>query len=535
MESHKERLTALQRIQALLDPGTFHEIGRDIHHDCVRFGMQERELPYDGVITGMGKILGRPVAIYSQDFSVMGGTLGEMHGAKIARCIELAIKSRCPIIGINDSGGARIQEGIKALGGYGRIFYLNTRASGLIPQISIIAGPCAGGAVYSPGITDFVFVIESASHMFVTGPKVVKQVLYQEIDIETLGGASMHATKSGVAHFLEPSEEACFFDVRKLLSYLPQHCFDDAGSAQSAFGALSPTPGSSVPMGMTATMLANIRAVWKDRERAPDQRFVTKDITTIVPSDPKRSYNMCDVIAAVADPDTVFEAHAGFAGNIITAFARIDTRVVGIIANQPKVLAGVLDCDASDKAARFIRFCDAFGIPLVTLVDVPGFMPGYEQESRGIIRHGAKLLYAYSEASVPKVTLIIRKAYGGAYIAMCSRHLGADFVYAWPSAEIAVMGGESAVEILYRREIRQSKDPETLKHELIAEYNREFLTPNEAARSGIIDGIIEMAQTREILITSLEILSGTEQHGTEISDSTGSMLSLRKRHGNIPL
>lgn len=481
----KGKLHAIERIELLLDKDSFYEIGSKAHHSSTHFGMDKRELPYDGVITGFGKIHNRPVAVYSQDFTVMGGTLGEMHGKKIARIIQMAIDSKCPVIGINDSGGARIQEGIHSLAGYGDIFRLNTLASGYIPQISVIVGPCAGGAVYSPGITDFVFMVDTISHMFVTGPNVVKKVLYQEIDKEALGGSEMHATISGVSHFRAKDEQECFNQVRSLLSYLPQS--------------------------------------WdEERSFTLTQKPIKKEAPS-VPTNPRASYDVKKVIEALVDTDSFLEISQEFAKNIVIGFGRLEKNTVGIIANQTKTLAGVLDCDASDKASRFIRFCDAFNIPLLTMVDVPGFLPGLDQEKRGIIRHGAKLLYAYAESTVPKITLILRKAYGGAYIAMCSKHLGADFVYSWETGEIAVMGAEGAVEILFKNELKDSDNPKAIKEQLEAEYAQTFINPTIAAQCGIIDEIITPEDTREIIVKSFEQLARKNQQ------------AIIKKHGNIPL
>ncbi len=488
-KQHKHgKYHAIERIERLLDGDSFWEIGSHIEHDCHEFGMDEKHIPYDGVITGFGTIMNRQVAIYSQDFTVMGGTLGKMHGQKIERVIELAIKYRCPVIGINDSGGARIQEGIEALGGYGDIFRLNTLASGYIPQISIILGPCAGGAVYSPGITDFVFVVETISKMFVTGPKVVKQVLFESIDSQTLGGAQMHAHTSGVAHFLSKTEDSCFEQVKELFDYLPQN---------------------------------NI----KQDHTVLHQRvsYEGKALSHLIPDNPKQAYDIRTVIEATVDDSRFLEVAKEFAQNIVVGFARISGAVTGVIANQPKVFAGVIDCDASDKAARFIRFCDAYHIPLLTFVDVPGFMPGSEQEQKGIIRHGAKLLYAYSEATVAKITVILRKAYGGAYIAMCSKQLGADFVFAWPRAEIAVMGAEGAIEVLFRKELAASTDPAAFKQRKTEEYKRAFLNPDTAVKRGIVDEIISPDRTREFIIKALR------------SSSNKVECTLDKKHGNIPL
>jgi len=488
----KGKLHAIERIELLLDADSFQEIGSHAQHDCSLFGMDKKILPYDGVITGFGEVNGKPVAVYSQDFTVMGGTLGEMHGKKIARILQLAIDSKCPIIGINDSGGARIQEGIHALAGYGDIFRLNTIASGYIPQISVIVGPCAGGAVYSPGITDFVFMVDSISHMFVTGPNVVKKVLYQNVEKETLGGSNMHATTSGVCNFRYETEELCFENVRTLLSYLPQSW--------------------DVPRAHRTTMNMHL-----------DKKFSTEQKMFEIPRNPKVSYDAREIIHTIVDQDSFFEVSEAFARNLVIGFGRLKNQTVGIVANQTKVLAGVLDCDASDKASRFIRFCDAFNIPLVTFVDVPGFLPGLEQEKKGIIRHGAKLLFAYAESTVPKITIILRKAYGGAYIAMCSKHLGADFVYSWETGEIAVMGAEGAVEILFKNELQNSSDSKSLMEKLEQEYTVTFINPKIAARSGIIDEIIEPRQTRRVIIQSLMQLQNKEQQ------------VVKKKHGNMPL
>ncbi len=451
--------------------------------------MESKPAPYDGVITGFGAINGKTVAIFSQDFTIIGGTLGQMHGLKIARLVKSAREMNCPVIGINDSGGARIQEGVNALRGYGDIFYQNTKASGHIPQISIIAGPCAGGAVYSPGLTDFIFVIDDISHLFVTGPAVVKQVLFQEVSAQELGGAAMHATKSGVAHFRSESETECYHTVRRLLSMIPHSALERP---------------------------QDIELHYKRKSQAR--------IGRILPEKANVAYDMYSIINHLIDGGSFIEVMAEYAKNIIVGFAKISDMLVGLIANQPAVMAGVIDCDASDKTARFVRYCDSFNIPLVTLVDVPGYMPGKEEEEKGIIRHGAKVLYAYSEATVPKITVIIRKAYGGAYIAMCSKHLGADFVYAWPTAEIAVMGAEGAVNIVYGREIRDSPDPESARTERIARYNDEYLNPYLAAKEGYVDEVIEPGHTRRIIFESLKLLAG--KRPVEID---------HKRHGNVPL
>ena len=485
----KGKLHAIERIAHLVDKGSFIESGSQITHDCIAFGMDKKVAPYDGVITGHGKIDGRNVAIYSQDFTVIGGSLGRMHGEKIANTIESAVQMGCPVIGINDSGGARIQEGVHALAGYGRIFYQNTKASGYVPQISIIAGPCAGGAVYSPGLTDFIYVIDEISNMFVTGPKVVKQALFEDVSAEQLGGAQMHATKSGVAHFRFESEITCYHSVRQLLSMVP-HCADDP----------------------PATIKEHY--VRKNQSR----------INRILPDQVKAAYDITALIETIFDKGTFLEIMGEHAPNMVVGFAKLSNALVGIVANQPNVMGGVIDCDASDKTARFVRYCDSFQIPLVTLVDVPGFMPGLEQETKGIIRHGAKVLYAYSEATVPKITVITRKAFGGAYIAMCSKHLGADRVFAWPTAQIAVMGAEGAVDVLYRREIKAAADSGAAREEKINEYNREFLNPDLAAKAGYVDEIIDPVDTRQRLYDALRMMA-TKRPNELVA----------KRHGNIPL
>ena len=485
----KGKLHAIERIDHLVDKGSFNEIGFEITHDCKQFGMEKKSAPYDGVITGFGTIHGKPVALYSQDFTIIGGSLGKMHGEKIGNLIQSAIEIGCPIIGINDSGGARIQEGVQALAGYGKIFYHNTKASGYVPQISIIAGPCAGGAVYSPGLTDFIYVIDEISNMFVTGPKVVKQALFEDVTAEQLGGARMHATKSGVAHFRAESEVMCYHSVRELLALIP-HCAADG-----------PQPIQE-------------HYVRKNQSRA----------NRIIPDQAKAAYDINSLIDLISDRGTFIEVMAEYAPNMVVGFARLSGAVVGIVANQPKVMGGVIDCDASDKTARFVRYCDAFTIPLVTLVDVPGFMPGLDQETKGIIRHGAKMLYAYSEASVPKITVIARKAFGGAYIAMCSKHLGSDQVFAWPTAQIAVMGAEGAVDVLYGKEIGAAPDPKAAREEKIEQYNDEFLNPRLAAKAGYIDDIIEPDETRQRVYDTLRMLS--KKRPTDV---------VGKRHGNIPL
>ncbi len=486
----KGKLHAIERINALCDKDSFCEIYSGARHTCTSFGMQNKDIPYDGVITGFGKINGKKVAVYAQDFTVQGGSLGKVHGQKIAELISKAIEARCPVIGVNDSGGARIQEGVDALCGYGDLFYQNVRASGTVPQISIIAGPCAGGAVYSPGITDFIFAVDSISQMFITGPKVVKSVMYMDISAEDLGGASIHSQKSGVAHFRCGSEKDCYEKVRRLLDYIP-HYYGEEIVAEAKFRF--------------------------------DERKKAKKISEVIPEESKKGYDIRDVIDCVVDDDSFFEVMSEFAQVSVVGFAKIEGKSVGIVANNPAFLGGLLNCDSSDKIARFVRYCDSFNIPLVTFVDVPGFLPGPDEEQKGIIRHGAKVIYAYSEATVPKVTVITRKAYGGAYIAMCSKHLGADFVYAWPKAEIAVMGAEGALGILYAKEM---KDPS--QAQLVAqkseEYKNTIMTPQVAAERDYISEIIEPSETRERVARSLEFLSNKEQH-----------VSPAKKHGNIPL
>jgi len=463
------KLTARDRITALLDPDTFHEYDLFVEHKCQDFDMDKKQLPADGVITGTGKIAGFPICIYAQDFTVAGGSLGLMHARKITKIMDHAMKLGLPLIGINDSGGARIQEGVNSLAGYGEIFYRNTIASGVIPQISVILGPCAGGAVYSPALTDFVFVVDKISKMFITGPEVIKTVLGEEISMEDLGGARVQTGISGNAHFFANSEQECFEQIKQLVTFIP----------------------------------------WNNRKRPdafpaalPDAAF---DIDSIIPTDPRKPYDVRDVIRAVGDSSEFFEIQEHWAANIVIGFARLKGETVGIVGNQPLVLAGVLDVDSSDKAARFIRFCNAFNIPLITLVDLPGYLPGVDQEHAGVIRHGAKVLYAYSEATVPKITVILRKAYGGGYIAMCSRHLGADFVFAWPTAEIAVMGPEGAANIIFRNEIASSENPDETRRRKVQEYTEKFANPYIAAANGHIDAVISPQETRDFLIHSIEI------------------------------
>jgi acetyl-CoA carboxylase carboxyltransferase component len=464
------KMTARERIVELLDADSFHEYDLFVKHAGVDFDMDKKFLPGDGVITGTGSINSYPVCVFAQDFTVAGGSLGYMHAKKIGKIMDQAMKMKVPLIGINDSGGARIQEGVNSLAGYGEIFYRNTQASGVIPQISVILGPCAGGAVYSPALTDFVFVVDKISKMFITGPEVIKTVLGEEISMEDLGGARVHAEITGNAHFFAESEKECFEQIKKLVSFIP---WNNEKKAE-AFPKKAP----------------------KSRQYKIDQIF---------PVDQMQSYDVRDIIKAICDDSDFFEVHEFFAANIVVGFARLDGQTVGFVANQPMVLAGVLDVDSSDKAARFIRLCDAFNIPLVTFVDLPGYLPGVDQEYAGVIRHGAKVLYAYSEATVPKLTVILRKAYGGGYIAMCSHHLKADFVFAWPTAEIAVMGPEGAANIIFRNEIKTSENPEETRKKLIEEYRAKFANPYVAAAYGYVDAVILPAETRDFLIHSLSI------------------------------
>lgn len=481
--------TARERLEKLFDPGSFRETGMFVQHRCTNFGMEKKDSPAEGVVTGYGTVNGRTVYAAAQDFTVIGGSLGEMHAAKIAATQEAAMKAGAPMICINDSGGARIQEGVDALAGYGRIFYNNTRASGVIPQISVIMGPCAGGAVYSPAITDFIFMVKNTSQMFITGPAVIKSVTGEEVTAETLGGAMAHNSVSGCAHFAADSEDECIAGIKRLLSYLPQS--------------------------------------WRERppisDSGDDPRREDEALNSIVPDSAKRPYDMMEIIRSLADNGDVLEIQPHFARNIITALIRMDGRSVGIIASQPKVMAGCIDINVSDKAARFIRTCDSFHIPLLTLEDVPGFLPGTAQEHGGIIRHGAKMLYAYSEATVPKITVITRKAYGGAYIGMCSKHLGADAVFAWPSAEIAVMGADGAASIIFSKEIEAAGNPAMARSEKIAEYEETMMNPYVAASRGYVDDVILPAETRRCVISAFRALENKME------------LSPEKKHGNIPL
>ncbi|MBP9588355.1 MAG: acyl-CoA carboxylase subunit beta [Bacteroidales bacterium] len=482
----KGKLTARERILALIDPKSFHEYDLFVANAGKDFDMDKKFLPGDGVVTGTGTINGFPICIFAQDFTVAGGSLGYAHAKKITKIMDHAMKLKVPLIGINDSGGARIQEGVNALAGYGDIFYRNTMASGVIPQISVILGPCAGGAVYSPALTDFVFVVDKISQMFITGPEVIKTVLGEEISKEDLGGAKVQAQITGNAHFYAKSEEECFAQIKELMSYIPW----------------------------------NNESKAKPFARKPPKR--TYKIDDIIPADTTEPYDVKDVIRSIVDDSEFLEVHELFAPNIVVCFARIAGQSVGIVANQPMVLAGVLDVDSSDKAARFIRFCDAFNIPLVSLVDLPGYLPGIDQEHAGVIRHGAKVLYAYSEATVPKITIILRKAYGGGYIAMCSHHLKADFVLAWPTAEIAVMGPEGAANIIFRKEIMEAENPEEMRKQKIEEYKAKFANPYVAAAYGYVDAVIEPGETRHFLT-----------HALEISVSKSETLP-RKKHGIPP-
>ena len=483
------RLTARERLEVLLDQGSFYETDMFVTHRTHDFDLDKRKYLADSVVTGWGTIDGRLVYVFSQDFTVFGGSLGEVHAEKICKIMDMALKNGAPVIGLNDSGGARIQEGVVSLGAYAEIFLRNTLASGVIPQISAIMGPCAGGAVYSPAMTDFIFMVRNSSYMFITGPDVVKTVTHEEVSYEDLGGADVHATTSGVCHYAAENEADCLHKIRVLLSYLPQNNIDDPPFV----------PSDDDPL------------------RADEA------LDHIVPDDPSKPYDMCDVIRTVADDGIFFEIHQNYAKNIIVGFAHLGGHSVGIVANQPAVLAGVLDINCSDKGARFVRFCDAFNIPIITFVDVPGFLPGTAQEHSGIIRHGAKLLYAYCEATVPKITIITRKAYGGAYDVMSSKHIRADLNLAWPSAELAVMGPDGAVSIIFRKELAEAEDPEQRKVELVNDYRAKFAHPYIAASRGYIDDIIEPRYTRSRLINALEILS------------TKRDTNPAKKHGNIPL
>ncbi|MBS1831810.1 MAG: acyl-CoA carboxylase subunit beta [Acidobacteria bacterium] len=489
-KQHKEgKLSARERVDLLLDEGTFEEMDKLVRHRCRDFGMQDQVVDGDGFVTGYGLVHGRPVYVFAQDFTVFGGSLSESNAQKICKIMDLAMKTGCPVIGLNDSGGARIQEGVLSLAGYADIFLRNTLASGVIPQISAIMGPCAGGAVYSPAITDFIFMVDKTSYMFVTGPDVIKTVTHEDVDKEQLGGATTHNSTSGVAHFMSQDDADCLRTIRDLLTYLPQNNTEDP-----------PRKASSDPI---------------DRQ--------DPKLDTIVPDDASLPYDIKDVITRVVDDGEFLEIHEHFARNIVTGFARLDGRSVGIVANQPAYLAGCLDINSSTKGARFVRFCDAFNIPIVTFEDVPGFLPGTGQEFNGIIRHGAKLLYAYAEATVPKITVITRKAYGGAYCVMGSKHLRTDINLAYPTAEIAVMGAEGAVNIVYRREIQQAADPAAARAEKVNEFKTRFANPFVAAERGYIDDVIEPHETRPRLIKALRLLENKVD------------TMPRKKHGNIPL
>jgi propionyl-CoA carboxylase beta chain len=483
------RLTARERLDLLLDKGSFHETDMFVTHRTHDFDLDQRQVLSDSVVTGWGTIDGRLVYVFSQDFTVFGGSLGEVHAEKICKIMDMALKNGAPLIGLNDSGGARIQEGVVSLGAYADIFLRNTLASGVIPQISAVMGPCAGGAVYSPALTDFIFMVRNSSYMFVTGPDVVKTVTHEEVDFEELGGADIHGSTSGVCHYVAESEADCVYMIRVLLSYLPQNNMEDP-----AFVATT------------------------------DDRLRTEDaLNHLVPEDPSKPYDIRDAVRLIVDDGVFFELQEHFAPNIVIGYARLGGHSVGIIANQPAVLAGVLDINSSDKAARFVRFCDAFNIPIVTFVDVPGFLPGTAQEHGGIIRHGAKLLYAYCEATVPKLTVITRKAYGGAYDVMSSKHIRGDLNLAWPSAELAVMGPDGAVSIIFRKELTEAEASDNKKAELVAEYRQKFANPYVAASRGYLDDVIEPSETRPRLINGLEMLANKR-------DSNPA-----KKHGNIPL
>ncbi|MDD2283103.1 MAG: carboxyl transferase domain-containing protein [Eubacteriales bacterium] len=478
--------TARQRIEQLLDPGSFVELNTFVQHRCTNLGMDKKDTPGEGVVTGYGTIDKRLVYVFSQDFTVVGGSLSEMQAKKICTCMDLAAKTGAPVIGLNDSGGARIQEGIDALDGYGQIFYRNTVYSGVVPQISVILGPCAGGAVYSPAITDFIFMTEETSQMFITGPQVIKSVTGETINPNELGGGMVHNSVSGVAHFLGQDETACLNQVRRLISYLPANNLEKPPVAEAI---------------------------------APPEL----DLTQLIPTNPNAGYDVRQLIEAVADGDSFMEVQALFAPNAVIGFARLQGQTAGIVANQPMHLAGCLDINASDKISRFVRFCDSFNIPVITFVDVPGYLPGISQEHNGIIRHGAKILFAYSEASVPKITVLVRKAYGGAYVALGSKSLGADIVLAWPSAEVAVMGPEGAVNIIFRKELAAAENPDARRQELVQEYRDNFANPFIAASRGYVDEVIEPRDTRAYLINSLSMLAGKREKKPA------------KKHGNIPL
>ena len=485
----KGKLTARERIELLLDPGSFMELDQFVVHHCTEFGMAEQKIPGDGVVTGYGTIDGRLVYVFSQDFTVFGGSLGEMFAKKVCKLMDLALKAGAPVIGLNDSGGARIQEGVASLAGYGDIFFRNVISSGVIPQISAIMGPCAGGAVYSPALTDFIIMVDKTSHMFITGPQVIKTVIGQEVTFEELGGALVHSQISGVTHFIAKEEEHCIQIIKQLLSYLPSNYLEDPPIV----------------------------------ETGDDPNRTDEGLAGIIPDDPDKPYDVKEIIYRVVDNGEFLEVQPLWAPNIVIGFARLNGRTVGIVANQPSFYAGALDINSSVKGGRFVRFCDAFNIPVITFVDVPGFLPGIEQEHGGIIRHGSKLLYAYCEATVPKITLIVRKAYGGAYDVMGSKHSGGDINYAWPTAEIAVMGPHGAINIIFRKEITEAMDSEQKRMELVSEYRRKFANPYVAAQKGYIDEVIAPAETRPKLISALEMLATKREARPP------------KKHANIPL
>lgn len=483
------KMTARERIEALVDDDSFEEVDLLVETKSTDFGLDKKYLAADGVVTGLARINGRPVCVYSQDFSVMGGSLGLSHAMKICKVMDMAVGAGVPVIGLCDSGGARIQEGVESLGGYAEIFYRNVQASGFVPQISAILGPCAGGAVYSPALTDFIFMVDGTSHMFITGPDVVKAATGETCDFETLGGADTHSRLSGVCQFVAGSESDCFRQIRELLDFLPQNCREHPKAAMAS----------------------------------DDSCRESEDLDRISELDPKKSYKIQEVIWDIADGHRFFEVHRNFARNIVCGFIRLDGESVGVVANNPQVLSGALDIDASEKGARFINFCDAFNIPLLTLVDVPGYWPGLEQEHGGIIRRGAKLLYAFCRASVPKVTVVLRKAYGGAYDVMSSKHIRGDMNFAWPCAEIAVMGPQGAVSILHKADLAKAADPVKRRAELVQEYTAKFASPYQAAKHGYVDEVIEARQTRPKVIRALRFLKGKKVE------------SLPKKHGNIPL
>lgn len=485
----KGKLSARERLDILFDSGTFHEIDGFVTHRAQEFGLKGKEIVADGVVTGFGLVEGRTVYAFSQDFTSSGGSLGEMHAKKICKIMDLALKAGCPVIGLNDSGGARIQEGVDALAGYGEVFFRNSIASGVVPQISAIMGPCAGGAVYSPALTDFVYMVRRSSYMFITGPRVIKQVTGEEYDNESLGGADVHSATSGVCHMAVDSDEECLEGIRLLLSYLPSNNLSDPPFEKPEDPVTRPCP----------------------------------ELDEIIPDNEKQSYNVLDVLDSIFDEESVLEMQPQFAPNLVTAFARLGGISVGVIANQPRVLAGCLDVNASDKTSRFVRFCDAFNIPLITLVDVPGFLPGGDQEHMGIIRHGAKMLWSYSEATVPKITLILRKDYGGSYLAMCAKQQGADFTFAWPTAEIAVMGAEGAVEVLFSGEIEAADNPAEKREEKLNEYREAFYSPYRAAARSYIDNVIMPSTSRKVLHQALTAMSNKRE------------VRHPRKHGNIPL